>query len=1741
MVRLREIPRTAAFAWSPGADVPLVVTGTRAGAVDADFSDETKLELWDLSLDNLEQGVELQPVASISTDSRFHDIAWAPANAEHPKGIIAGALENGSLDLWDAEKLINGAEDAFMSRTTKHTGAIKSLQFNPLKPQILATAGAKGELFIYDVNDISNPFRLGTAAARSDDLECVAWNRKVPHILATGGSGGFVTVWDLKTKKASLTLNNNRKAVGAIAWDPNNATKLLTATPDDSSPVILLWDLRNSNAPERTLQGHDQGILSLSWCQQDSDLLLSCGKDNRTLVWNPQTGERFGEFPEVTNWTFQTRFNPHNPALSATASFDGKISIQTLQNTNPTATQTQVAGPVDGEDFFTKAQTQPQGASFSLKKAPKWLERPVGASFGFGGKIVSFKLLPTPAGQQRSSQVQISNFSVDSDVGSATEAFEKALVAGNISSISENPRKKVTEYLGFNDEVEEATNGIAGLDLDESGKAEDTSETANGAAAAKNSRLSSLFADGADGDDFLSTIAATKGAKTDNPFHLFSDGDSASQKQITKALMLGQFEKAMTICLKEDRIADALIIANCGGKELLEKAQTAYLSRKAEGPSYLRLLSSVIGKNLWDVVYNADLTNWKESMATLCTYADPNEFPDLCEALGDRIIETGSLKDASFCYLVGSKLEKVINIWITELQEAEKAGIEDLSGDSTFSVHARSLQNFIEKVTVFRDVTKFQDSERGLTSGWKLAPLYEKYTEYADIVAAHGHLSIAERYLDLLPTQYPAAEVARNRVKLASRKAPATTTKATRHEQTSTMKAPSHAQPGPGYQPMGIPAATPGRPAGNAFTPTAPTSAPNPYAPPTSTYAPQQQGYQQPQSQPAYGAGYNQGYGSASGAYGTPPPAFGAPPRNTTPSAPPPSKAKDMVNWNDTPMVTKPPTARRSTPVAAAITSPFPNQQNLSMPPPNAPFGGPRATPTPPPPPPKGPAPPRISSPLASGPPHSFQQQARPSSAANTYAPQAGSPAQQYGHPAPPPTIPRGASPYNPPPAGPPQSSRYAPAPAAQQYSQPPAQSSAPPPPQAGNRPPPPANPYAPPMTSTPNQYAPSQSPYEASQPPQAYQSQSPPSASQGPPQGSRPPTGPPKAAAPPAKPKHPAGDRSHIPASAQRMVEIFSSDMQRVASKAPPAFAAQVKDTQKRLNILFDHLNNEELVKPDTIARLNELAEALQSRNYDSATRLQVEIQREKTEECGNWMVGVKRLVGMTSHRPHLLLPIISSSTTNMCPSCEPEATTNSNGHTNSSSNSNGATTNGGSNGNAHPGFTAVETKSNPHPHRSNPYQPVGDFLSNVNNFKIIESTLREGEQFANAFFDTAKKIEIAKALDDFGVDYIELTSPAASEQSRADCEAICKLGLKAKILTHIRCHMDDARIAVQTGVDGVDVVIGTSSYLMEHSHGKDMTYITNTAIEVINYVKSHNIEIRFSSEDSFRSNLVDLLSIYSTVDKIGVNRVGIADTVGCASPRQVYDLIRTLRGVVSCDIETHFHNDTGCAIANAYCALEAGATHIDTSVLGIGERNGITPLGGLMARMIVADREYVMGKYKLHKLKDIEDLVAQAVEVNIPFNNYVTGFCAFTHKAGIHAKAILNNPSTYEIINPADFGMSRYVHFASRLTGWNAIKSRAAQLNIEMTDAQYKECTAKIKQLADVRPIAIDDADSIIRAFHRGIKLGKEVDLLPNMTEEEKQLLAKEKEIDMPEKRRLDAEADIPIAKKARNGITA
>ncbi|EEP81576.1 Sec31 protein [Uncinocarpus reesii 1704] len=527
MVRLREIPRTATFTWSPGSAAPFIATGTRAGAVDADFSNETFLELWNLDLDNDKLGAELEPAAKISTDSG----------------------------------------DPLISSASKHSGSIKTLQFNPRHSNLLATGGGKGELFISDLNNVDQPFRLGSAAARVDDIECLDWNKKVPHILVTGSSAGFVTVWDVKTKKESLTLNNlGRKAVSAVAWDPEKPTKLITSIPLETDPLILVWDLRNSNAPERVLRGHESGVLSLSWCTQDPDLLLSCGKDNRTICWNPQTGHSYGEFPVVTNWTFQTRWNPHNPNMFATASFDGKIAIQTIQNTRHDAPQ---AGKnqeqaVNDEDFFAKAQTQPQISTFSLPKAPKWLERPVTASFGFGGRVVSVE-------------------------------EEKADWKVIETLLSDNPRKQLINYLGFSNEVDEASDSLSKLGLGKTEINGDDQLSPKSESARKHKRITSIFDGTFEGESFLNEIASSKGAKTNNPFQIYTGSESEADRAITRALLLGQFEKALEVCLQEDRMSDAFMVAVCGGKNCIEKVQEAYFSKQSDGPSYTLLT----GKKPW--------------------------------------------------------------------------------------------------------------------------------------------------------------------------------------------------------------------------------------------------------------------------------------------------------------------------------------------------------------------------------------------------------------------------------------------------------------------------------------------------------------------------------------------------------------------------------------------------------------------------------------------------------------------------------------------------------------------------------------------------------------------------------------------------------------------------------------------------------------------------------------------------------------------------------------------------------------------------------------------------------------------------------------------------------------------------------------------------------------------------------------------------------------------------------------
>jgi len=368
---------------------------------------------------------------------------------------------------------------------------------------------------------------------------------------------------------------------------------------------------------------------------------------------------------------------------------------------------------------------------------------------------------------------------------------------------------------------------------------------------------------------------------------------------------------------------------------------------------------------------------------------------------------------------------------------------------------------------------------------------------------------------------------------------------------------------------------------------------------------------------------------------------------------------------------------------------------------------------------------------------------------------------------------------------------------------------------------------------------------------------------------------------------------------------------------------------------------------------------------------------------------------------------------------------------------------------------------------------------------FSIVDTTLREGEQFHRANFSTQDKIEIAGQLSNFGVEYIELTSPCASPKSKSDCEIIARKGLKSKILTHIRCTKQDAKTAIDSGVMGINFFSQSAVFQNKSNFGKQASQVLANILEVLRFTreKAPEVEIRFSMEDVFRTPVDNLIKVYKAVGKSGtVDRIGISDTVGIALPHDVEKIVRLLKSLNQKDIEFHGHNDTECAVANSYAALKAGATHIDTSVLGIGERNGITSLAGFIARMYSLESDLIKKKYNLENFKKLHETVSKRVGIGIPYNHPIMGEAAFMHKAGVHTKSVLLNPKSYEIIDPSDFDELRTILIAHKLTGWNAIKDRAEKLGLGFKDSEIKEIALKIKRIADGKNIGLNKVDKIL-----------------------------------------------------------
>src|SRR5579864_1035135 len=194
-----------------------------------------------------------------------------------------------------------------------------------------------------------------------------------------------------------------------------------------------------------------------------------------------------------------------------------------------------------------------------------------------------------------------------------------------------------------------------------------------------------------------------------------------------------------------------------------------------------------------------------------------------------------------------------------------------------------------------------------------------------------------------------------------------------------------------------------------------------------------------------------------------------------------------------------------------------------------------------------------------------------------------------------------------------------------------------------------------------------------------------------------------------------------------------------------------------------------------------------------------------------------------------------------------------------------------------------------------------------------VLDSTLREGEQFSGAFFSLEQRLKIARLLDAIGVAFIEVPSPISSPGMRQTVQLVCELGLRAQIIAHVRCVEADVQAALDTPVFGLNLFYGTSTELRAFSHGRHIDRMLAETLPLIQLIRSAGRYVRFSSEDAFRSDLVDLLTVFDAVVNAGVQRIGLPDTVGIATPRQVERLVRLITDrYPGVGIEFHGHNDT-------------------------------------------------------------------------------------------------------------------------------------------------------------------------------------------------------------------------------------
>ncbi|KAM6072717.1 protein transport protein Sec31A isoform 12-T12 [Theristicus caerulescens] len=776
-MKLKEIDRTAMQAWSPAQQHPIyLATGTSAQQLDATFSTNASLEIFELDLSD--PSLDMKSCATFSSSHRYHKLIWGPhsmTSGERVSGVLIAGGENGNIILYDPAKIIAGDTEVIIAQKDKHTGPVRALDVNMFQTNLVASGANESEIYIWDLNNFGTPMTPGVKTQPFEDISCIAWNRQVQHILASASPSGRATVWDLRKNEPIIKVSdhNNRMHCSGLAWHPDVATQMVLASEDDRLPVIQMWDLRFASSPLRVLESHTRGILAIAWSMADSELLLSCGKDAKILCSNPNTGEVLYELPTNTQWCFDIQWCPRNHAVLSAASFDGRISVYSIMGGSMDGLRQkqvdQLSSSFGNLDPFGMGQplpplqlpqqTTPQSVILPLKKPPKWIRRPVGASFSFGGKLVTFenaKSQQQPGVEQQQPQqrhhVYVSQVVTEKEflarsnqlqeavqsegfvsycqkkIDMAQADFEKNVWAFLKVNFEEDSRVKYLELLGYRKDdlrkkITSALNkeGLADGDLEEAPTGSDESEPNEGneGQATEEQLLGERVKDHKQETEDLGSAKKR--------FNISVSGDVDGL--ITQALLTGNFESAVDLCLHDNRMADAIILAIAGGQDLLSRTQEKYFAKMQS--KITRLITAVVTKNWKEIVQSCDLQNWREALAAVLTYARPDEFAALCDLLGNRLESEGDSllqTQACLCYICAGNVEKLVACW-TKAQD----------GNSPLS-----LQDLIEKVVILRKAVQLTQAVDPNAVGALLA---EKMSQYANLLAAQGSIAAALTFL----------------------------------------------------------------------------------------------------------------------------------------------------------------------------------------------------------------------------------------------------------------------------------------------------------------------------------------------------------------------------------------------------------------------------------------------------------------------------------------------------------------------------------------------------------------------------------------------------------------------------------------------------------------------------------------------------------------------------------------------------------------------------------------------------------------------------------------------------------------------------------------------------------------------------------------------------------------------------------------------------------------------------------